>query len=138
MERDRRRFLVAAALGAPGLAALVPSVRGDDKKERPEEEVAAAEDLMREHGLLNRVLLIYEEALRRLRGKEAVGPEVYRRTATLVRKFVQDYHEKLEENFIFPAFEKRDQHVELVQVLRKQHQAGRDVTDVVLRNAAPI
>jgi hemerythrin-like domain-containing protein len=54
-----------------------------------------------------------------------------------VRKFVEDYHEKLEENFIFPEFERRNQHVELVKVLRKQHQAGRDVTDVVLRDAAP-
>jgi hemerythrin-like domain-containing protein len=137
MDSDRRRFIVSAALGAPGLAALAVPARGDDKEEKPEEEVAAAEDLMREHGVLNRVLLIYEEALRRLRGKEEVGPEVFHKTATLVRKFVEDYHEKLEENFIFPEFEKRNQHVELVQVLRKQHQAGRDVTDLILRNAAP-
>jgi hemerythrin-like domain-containing protein len=53
-----------------------------------------------------------------------------------VRKFVEDYHEKLEENFIFPEFEKQKKQVDLVKVLRKQHQAGRDVTDVVLREAA--
>jgi hemerythrin-like domain-containing protein len=93
------------------------------------------EDLMREHGVLNRVLLIYEEGLRRLRAKEGVGPEVFHKTATLVRKFVEDYHEKLEENFIFPEFEKRKKLTDLVKVLRKQHQAGRAVTDVVLHLA---
>ena len=77
----------------------------DDKKDEPE-EVAAAEDLMREHGVLNRILLIYEEGLRRLRDKEEVPPDVFHKPAMLVRKFVEDYHEKLEENFIFPEFEK--------------------------------
>src|SRR5262249_54523416 len=105
-----------------------------DKKNEAE-EVGATEDLMREHGVLNRILLIYEEGLRRLHAKEEVGPEVFQHTATLVRKFVEDYHEKLEENFIFPEFEKAKKLTDLVGVLRKQHEAGRAVTDVVLRNA---
>lgn len=134
---ERRRFLLAAA--GVGLAGVVPGAtaapRAEDKKEKPEEEVGAVEDLMREHGVLNRVLLVYEEGLRRLRDKEAVPPEVFHRTATLVRKFVEDYHENLEEKFIFPEFEKRGKQAELVKVLRKQHEAGRAVTDVVLRLA---
>jgi hypothetical protein len=72
----------------------------------------------------NRILLIYEEGLRRLRAKEEVIPEVFHSCATLVRKFVEDYHEKLEENFIFPEFEKKNKLVDLVKVLRTQHQAG--------------
>jgi hemerythrin-like domain-containing protein len=109
----------------------------DKKKDEPEEEVGAAEDLMREHGVLNRILLIYEEGLRRLRNKEEVSPDVFLKPATLVRKFVEDYHEKLEEDFIFPEFEKRMKLTELTKVLRDQHKAGRRVTDVMLRNAAP-
>ena len=54
---------------------------------------------MREHGVLNRILLIYEEGLRRLRDKEEVTPDVFHKPAMLVRKFVEDYHEKLEEHF---------------------------------------
>ena len=66
MDSERRQFLVAtAALGIGSLAPKAAYVRGDDKvkdnKGQPEEEVTAAEDLMREHGVLNRVLLIYEE-----------------------------------------------------------------------------
>jgi hemerythrin-like domain-containing protein len=137
MANERRKFLWTAALGAVGLPPLLTAAHADDKdkKDQPEEGVSAPEDLMREHGVLNRVLLIYEEGLRRLRNKEDVGPEVFQKAATLVRKFVEDYHEKLEENFIFPEFEKRKQHAELVAVLKKQHQAGRVVTDVVLRVA---
>jgi hemerythrin-like domain-containing protein len=135
--RDRRLFLKAAA--TLGLAASVPGVvraRDDEKKGKPEEDVGATEDLMREHGVLNRVLLVYEEGLRRLRAKEEVTPEVFHQAATLVRKFVEDYHEKLEENFIFPEFEKRKQLEDLVATLRRQHEAGRIVTDVILREAA--
>jgi len=121
------------------MACWTPAVlAGDDKKEKkeqPEEEVGAAEDLMREHGVLNRILLIYEEGLRRLRSKEEISPDAFHKPAELVRKFVEDYHEKLEENFIFPEFEKRSKMVELVKVLRDQHQAGRRVTDVILRAA---
>jgi hypothetical protein len=107
MTDDRRRFL-GAALGAGLLTLPAGPVRADDKpkKNEPEEEVGAAEDLMREHGVLNRILLVYEEGLRRLRAKEDVGPDVFHKPAALVRTFVEDYHERLEETFIFPEFEK--------------------------------
>ncbi len=135
--KDRRLFLQTTA--TLGLAAIAPGfapARADDKKDKPEEEVGAAEDLMREHGLLNRVLLIFEEGLRRLGKKEDVGPEAFQRAATLVRKFVEDYHEQLEEKFIFPEFEKKKVLADLVKVLVKQHKAGRELTDVILRDAA--
>jgi hypothetical protein len=132
MDTQRRQFLATTA--TLGLASLAPGLpragAAEEKKEKPEEDVGALADLMREHGVLNRVLLIYEEGLRRLRAKEKVTPDVFHKTATLVRKFVEDYHEKLEENFIFPEFEKRKKLVDLVKVLRRQHQAGRAVTDV--------
>ena len=136
---DRRLFLKAAPLGfaatLPGLSSARPDDKNDDKK-KDEEDVGAAEDLMREHGVLNRVLLVYEEGLRRLREKEDIAPEVFRATATLVQKFVEDYHERLEEKFIFPAFEKKQTLTDLVKVLKKQHDAGRKLTKVILREAA--
>src|SRR5438105_1135851 len=101
MKSKRRHFLAtSAALGIGTLGLAVGSAHGDDKKEHSEEEIGAAEDLMREHGVLNRILLVYGEALRRLRSKEDVTPDMFHKPAMLVRKFVEDYHEKLEENFI--------------------------------------
>ena len=134
MANDRRRFLAATTtLGIGTLGLPMAPARGDDTKD--EEEVGAAEDLMREHGVLNRILLIYEEGLRRLRDKKEVTPDVFLKPATLVRKFVEDYHERLEEKFIFPEFEKAKKLADLVKVLKEQHEAGRKVTDVILRNA---
>src|SRR4051794_24643000 len=140
MTDDRRHFLAATAALGIGTVAFFPdrlqsADKKGDKKAPPEEEVGAAEDLMREHGVLNRILLIYEEGLRRLRAKQDVPPEGFHKPAALVRSFVEDYHEKLEETFIFPAFEKRNKLVELVTVLRQQHAAGRKATDVFLQNA---
>ena len=131
MKNDRRRFLTAtAALGLGQLVLPAGAARGDEKG-----EVSAAEDLMREHGVLNRILLIFEEGLRR---KESdLSPDVFQKPALLVRKFLEDYHEKLEENFIFPEFEKKKRLVDLVKVLREQHEAGRKATDVMLRNSLP-
>jgi hemerythrin-like domain-containing protein len=134
MDTARRHFLTAAAaLGLGGLTGVVAAAA--DGQAKPAEDVSAPEDLMREHGVLRRILLIYEEALRRLYDNREVPAEVFQQCATLIRKFVEDYHEKLEEDFIFPVFERRRELLPLVATLRKQHQAGRSLTDVVLRNA---
>src|SRR5262245_26372737 len=135
MKSDRRGFLVSGATSVVTLGGLSLPALADEKKKDADEEISAPEDLMREHGVLNRIILVYEEGLRRLRGKEDVPPEAFHKPATLVRKFVEDYHEKLEEKFIFPPFEKAKKLADLVAVLRQQHEAGRRLTDVVLRNA---
>ncbi len=143
MDNDRRAFLKDGTLLAAAVVGLAaPPERPAEKKpagKKPaaeeEEEISAPEDLMREHGVLNRVLLVYEEGLRRLRREQDVAPEVFHRPATLVRSFVEDYHERLEEKFIFPRFEQRRTLADLVSVLRQQHDAGRRLTDVVLRYA---
>ena len=89
-ESDRRLFMQTTA--AAGLAAFLPglSARADEVNNEAEEVVGATEDLMREHGVLNRVLLVYDEGLRRLRAKEEVTPDVFLKAATPVRKFVED------------------------------------------------
>lgn len=136
-EETSRRSLITAGtgllLGLSGTALGAPA----PKKWDPEEGVTAPEDLMKEHGVLNRCLLIYEEGLRRLRQKEEVSPAVFAHTAQLVRKFVEEYHEKNEENFIFPAFTRAGKMTDLVETLKTQHQAGRRVTASILQLAQP-
>jgi hemerythrin-like domain-containing protein len=52
-------------------------------------------------------------------------------SAKIVREFIEDYHEKLEEEEVFPRFSgKMDR---LVGILLDQHKAGRRVTDVILK-----
>jgi hemerythrin-like domain-containing protein len=84
---------------------------------------------MREHGVLRRVLLIYGEVGRRLEGAGDFDVDAIQKCARLIRKFIEDYHEKQEEEMVFPRFEKAHKLVDLVRVLRVQHQAGRKLTD---------
>jgi hemerythrin-like domain-containing protein len=91
-------------------------------------EVTANEDLMREHGLLRRVMIAYDEASGRLRD---VSPDLIVDAAAIVRTFVEDYHEKLEEIFIFPRLMTAGVHQPLVATLRAQHQVGRQLTDAI-------
>src|SRR4029453_15945213 len=101
--------------------------------DKPAEEVSPPEDLMREHGVLKRILLIYGEALRRVDTNEDLPPEPLAESARIIRVFVEDYHEKLEENYLFPRFKKVGKLVDLVEVLLQQHQAGRRLTDITMR-----
>ncbi len=107
----------------------------DAAQPKPEEDVSPAEDLMREHGVLKRVMLVYDEVLHRWDKKEEVPPEILAAAAGMIRHFVEDYHEKLEEDYLFPRFEKANKLTDLVKTLKAQHQAGRKVTDIVIQRA---
>jgi len=125
--------LLASGCGERGEARSAGDAKHDDANE---EEVSPAEDLMREHGVLNRLLLVYEEGDRRLAAPRANEPIlVIASAAGIIKRFIEDYHEKLEEDFLFPRFEKAGKHVALVTTLRKQHQAGRSVTERITRLA---
>jgi hemerythrin-like domain-containing protein len=71
-----------------------------------------------------------------LRSKEEVAPEAFSRPAALVRRFVEDYHERNEELFIFPEFEKRKTLVELGAILRAQHNGGRALTATIAHRSS--
>ena len=58
-------------------------------------------------------------------------------SAGLVRRFVEDYHERLEEKHVFPRFEKAGELGVLVRVLFEQHQAGRFLTDRIKPLVSP-
>jgi hemerythrin-like domain-containing protein len=144
---DRRTLLRGAALTSGGLllTGLTGPVSADpaaqspptSRKEEAAEEISPAEDLMREHGVLRRVLLIYDEVARRIQANGEIPPDALGEAARIIRSFIQDYHEKLEEDFLFPRFRKAGRLVDLVDVLLEQHRAGRWVTDAILRMSPP-
>jgi len=139
----RRQFIQKAGSLACGAVVLAQPTfvlaRGRAMKQEKQgtvEEVSPVEDLMREHGVLERILLIYDEILwRRLPSGAEFPPEVLSKAADLVRRFIEDYHEKLEENYLFPRFEKAGKLTDLVQELRVQHRAGRKLTDAIKERA---
>jgi len=102
-------------------------------KKESEEEVTPSEDLMREHGVLNRILLIYDTCKLHLDNNETFNMELLVNSAQIIRSFIEDYHEKLEEDYLFPRFEKANHLTDLVQVLRQQHKAGRILTDQIIQ-----
>jgi hemerythrin-like domain-containing protein len=139
----RQLFAGGAAIGAavifgawPRRAASEehPMQDADAKETHEEDEVSPAEDLMREHGVLERVLLVYEASLARL-AEPGVSLPVMVKAADITRRFIEDYHEKLEEEFLFPRFEKVGQQLDLVRTLRLQHQRGRALTNEIRRMA---
>lgn len=99
------------------------------------EAPTASEDLMREHGVLSRLMLVYEAALTPPVADVVAVHEVLHAAASLVRRFIEDYHATLEERFVFPEFEQQSKLGDLVKTLREQHRIGRLLTDVILRNA---
>lgn len=100
----------------------------DLKKENEEIAVTANEDLMREHGILNRVLLIYEELIKQLDTQNAFDSTLLLRATDIIKTFIEEYHEKSEEDYIFPVFRKAKKQLRLVNTLVDQHQAGRKLT----------
>jgi hemerythrin-like domain-containing protein len=121
----RRRFL--SLIPAAGLL-IVPRLAFA----QGEEDVTPTEDLMREHGLLKRVLLIYDEVRSRIAARTSFPPEAIANSANIIRSFIEEYHEKLEEDHLFPRFRKKNKLVDLVDTLDAQHKAGRKVTAQIL------
>jgi hemerythrin-like domain-containing protein len=118
------KFTASSAIGLPLMSAFTDD--DEDKK------VSPPEDLMQEHGLLNRILLIYDECRHRMEINQKIPVEALANSAMIIRKFVEDYHEKQEENYLFPRFKNANKLTDLVDTLLKQHNAGRRLTDQVI------
>ncbi|NUR89935.1 MAG: hemerythrin domain-containing protein [Nonomuraea sp.] len=102
-----------------------------------EEEVSPPEDLMREHGVLKRVLLIYREGIRRIGAGDQVPARALNAGAGIIRTFIEEYHERLEERYVFPPLVKAGRLTDVVPVLVTQHQRGRVLTGRVLAATRP-
>jgi hypothetical protein len=141
--RDDRRQFLQMSLGIVAAGGLVVPARAQGLTDKAEQtvgvkpaDVTPPEDLMREHGVLDRVLLIYEAAMRKFAASEDFDPKVISNSAQVVRDFIENYHEQSEEKFVFPRFRKAGKLTDLVDTLLEQHQAGRRLTEKLLQHAA--
>ena len=149
MNETRRQLLTSISLAGAGAVLIGCRAKpsgtaggstNDENKEpatgeATQIEVTATEDLMREHGVLRRALLVYQESAVKLRQDAGAFPaDVIEKTAQLFRVFGEDYHEKrLEEDFIIPLIKKVQGPVAAFgDVLLAQHARGREITDYLL------
>ena len=150
MDEKRRQLLAGISIAGAGVllngcrntqSRTGGATNDENKNEGPAPgeaepvEVSATEDLMREHGILRRALLVYRETVVKLRQDvDSVPPDALEKTAKLFQVFGEDYHErKLEEVFIFPAVKKAPGAAAgYVDILLAQHVRGREITDYVL------
>jgi hemerythrin-like domain-containing protein len=151
MESSNRRRNFLRTTAAVGTGLLLSGCTGgnlvnseaqrNEPLSKPDEnkmggEVTATEDLMREHGVLRRALLVYSAAAVKLRANPStIPPDALQKTAKLFRAFGEEYHEKkLEEAYIFPLVKKvGGPAATYPDILVAQHNRGREITDYIIR-----
>jgi hemerythrin-like domain-containing protein len=99
-------------------------------------QISPVEDLMREHGLLHRILLIYKDIIDRMIVSDIYTPEpIYaciRETTIIIKQFIIDYHQVLEQDYVFPTLSQHEKYKQLIQILLIQHEAAKCATDEIL------
>jgi hemerythrin-like domain-containing protein len=125
---ERRRLLLQSAAAA-GTLLSAPAFGADDTV-----PTTAIVDLMREHGVLRRALMVYRHCAQQLHQDRPQGlAKALNQTAQLFRRFGEDYHERaVEEKYIFPMLQNAKPPISRYPaLLTEQHRQGRKVTDYV-------
>ncbi len=141
LARPSRRMAFAVGAGgalATGLS-LAGCGRGKGGGDKGGGEVSATEDLMREHGVLRRILVVYRETAGWLgQGRTDFDATALGQAADLFRAFGEEYHERaLEEQHIFPVLKKAGgAGGALAPILLAQHDRGRQITAYVRARCA--
>ena len=133
---DPSRRAAFALLGVAGAGAVLtlPGCARSEKVAAGKEDVSAVEDLMREHGVLRRLLVIYRETAGVIRAGGHLDLAALGQAVELFRNFGEAYHEKdLEEAHVFPMVKKGEGHAAgLVDTLIAQHARGREINAFVM------
>jgi hemerythrin-like domain-containing protein len=139
IEQDRRTALTSVAgLVLIGSGLVLGGCKRNESGEAGsggELEVTANEDLMREHGILRRILIIYRETAPKIvDNPAAVDADALANATRLFQAFGERYHEQLlEEQHIFPRVRKTGgEAASLVDTLLAQHARGREITAYIV------
>ncbi len=99
-----------------------------EKGEKLEGQVSSpAEDLMKEHGAIERIMLLYQRMIEKAITGQEIDVSVIHRASNLVSEYVAGHHEHDEEQYIFPKFREANYIVELVDTLERQHNVTREL-----------
>jgi hemerythrin-like domain-containing protein len=128
---SRRAFLIKSGMLIAATSLSGAACWRGSEKEAKAWKIPPTEDLMREHGVLRRIMLVYDEIARRLKQAEEFPLHVLTKANDIIRRFIQDYHEPNEQFHLFNRFGNAGKLVELVAILYQQHLAGRKLIDKV-------
>jgi len=139
----RRAFLVgggglaagAAGAGTAAWALTRPAPTAPDPA--PAGVLPPDDDLMREHGVLKRVLLCYREMIRRVQAGGPLSAPDLHDAALIIHDYIEGFHEGLEEGYVFPRLRAAGQLTDTVTTLLVQHARGRVITQFLLAQASP-
>lgn len=79
---------MAGAAASP--ATLLAQKTTGEEQHKQYYDVSTNENLMRQHGILRRVLLMYDEVVGRIDAKQDFPPQTVIDLAEIIRKYVQD------------------------------------------------
>ncbi|HTX43915.1 MAG TPA: hemerythrin domain-containing protein, partial [Methanocella sp.] len=128
-------------IGPGGIAGLILQVgahqplkaRGEELEEK---ESSPMEDLMKEHGAIERILLIYQRMIEKAITGQEVDVSVINRASKMVDEYVSKHHEQDEEKYVFPKFREANYIVDLVDTLEHQHNVSRRLNQQVMELSA--
>jgi hemerythrin-like domain-containing protein len=132
-----RRALVGS-LGIAGLTVALPALARDEVKKGSDDVMTPAEILSRNSAVLQRVMLVYETGIRRSTDGEDIDPTVFVQCAEVARDFFHNFHEKAEQDLVYPVFTKTGRMVDLVNALSAQQGEGRKLTDRIIDEAPKV
>ncbi|HEY3977656.1 MAG TPA: hemerythrin domain-containing protein [Streptosporangiaceae bacterium] len=129
--------LAAGAVGAGIALVAVPTSAAPNTAELDAvaRETPLTEDLMNEHGMLIRIILIYREVTRRVQAGEPVPRAQAHDASLIIEQFIHGFHEPLEEAYIFPPVN-RGALKPGISALLLQHARGREQTQAILTASA--
>jgi len=91
-------------------------------------------DLMREHGVLKRVLLCYRQMIAQAHSGERLNAAHAQDSALIIHDYIEGFHEGLEEGYVFPRL-RSGPLGSTVDTLAVQHARGRVITQFILAHA---
>lgn len=97
----------------------------------------ASEDLMYEHALLDRIILLLEHINIKLVDDLDISKKMEQIIIliTIVKDFIENFHEKMEEKYIFPYFSKHEKYKEYINILIFQHIESNKITNKIIEYA---
>ena len=96
-----------------------------------ENKITLGEDLMREHGLMNRLMLLYKESVCSIGvNEDSIG--VLKSAAKIMHDFIHDFHEENEEHDVYPLFNENKKMHTITTIMEEQHEVGKRMTERIL------